>query len=111
MSPLPDSGDDRVTALASGITRQARDRAQFRPTAEQKELLIRAATLTGQTLSEFMRTAVEERAKRVIAEHERIVLTDRARRTFLTALAKPPRPNDRLVALSERYAREVKSRP
>ena len=81
------------------------------PTAEQKELLIRAATLTGQTLSEFMRTAVEERAQRVIAEHERIVLNGRASETFLTALAKPPRPNDRLVALAERYAREVKSRP
>jgi uncharacterized protein (DUF1778 family) len=87
------------------------DRAQFRPTAEQKELLVRAAGLTGQTLSEFMRTAVEERAKRVIADHERIVLSARARDTFLAALANPPRPNDRLVALAERYAREVKSRP
>lgn len=111
MSPLSRSADDHITPLASGGARTVRDRAQFRPTAEQKELLIRAATLTGQTLSEFMRTAVEERAKRVIAEHERIVLTERARKTFLTALAKPPRPNDRLVALSERYAREVKSRP
>ncbi|MBV8371307.1 MAG: DUF1778 domain-containing protein [Candidatus Eremiobacteraeota bacterium] len=111
MSPLSKSEDDRITALASSGARKTRDRAQFRPTAEQKELLIRAATLTGQTLSEFMRTAVEERAKRVIAEHERIVLNDRARETFLTALAKPPRPNDRLVALAKRYAREVKSRP
>lgn len=111
MSPVSKSEDDRVTALVSGGARTPRDRAQFRPTAEQKELLIRAATLTGQTLSEFMRTAVEERAKRVIAGHERIVLNDRAREMFLTALAKPPRPNDRLVALAERYAVEVKSRP
>ncbi len=87
-----------------------RDRAQFRPTAEQKELLVRAADLTGQTLSDFMRTAVEERAQRVIAEHESIVLNERARRTFLSALANPPHPNDRLVALAERYAREVTSR-
>ena len=89
----------------------SRDRAQYRPTAEQKELLVRAAGLTGQTLSDFMRTAVEERAKRVIADHERIVLNERARSTFLSALANPPRPNDRLVALADRYAREVTSRP
>ncbi len=89
---------------------RARDRAQFRPTAEQKELLVRAAGLTGQTLSDFMRTAVEERAQRVIADHETIVLNERARRTFLSALGNPPHPNDRLVALAERYAREVTSR-
>ena len=58
-----------------------------------------------------MPTAVEDRAKRVIADHERIVLDDRARRTFLAALANPPGANDRLVALADRYAREVKSRP
>jgi len=87
-----------------------RDRAQFRPSAEQKELLVRAASLTGQTLSDFMRTAVEERAQRVIADHERIVLNERARRTFLSALANPPHPNDKLVALADRYAREVTSR-
>lgn len=87
-----------------------RDRAQFRPTAEQKDLLVRAASLTGQTLSDFMRTAVEERAQRVIADHERIVLNERARRTFLSALANPPHPNDKLVALADRYAREVTSR-
>src|SRR5579884_3816861 len=92
MSPLPEFDDDHVTELASGGPRKPRDRAQFRPTAEQKDLLVRAAALTGQTLSEFMRTAVEERAKRVIEEHERIVLTERARATFLSALAKPPRP-------------------
>ena len=68
MAPLPKSDDDgHVTALSSR-TNRARDRAQYRPTAEQKELLIRAAGLTGQTLSDFMRTAVEERAQRVIAD-------------------------------------------
>jgi uncharacterized protein (DUF1778 family) len=90
---------------------RTRDRAQFRPTAEQKELLVQAATLTGQTLSDFMRTAVEERAKRVIADHDRITLNERSRKTFFAALTNPPRPNDRLMALADRYAREVKTRP
>jgi uncharacterized protein (DUF1778 family) len=89
----------------------ARDRAQFRPTSEQKEMLVLAASLTGQSVSEFMRTAVEERAKRVIADHECIALNQRSRKTFLTALANPPQANDQLVALADRYARAVKSRP
>jgi uncharacterized protein (DUF1778 family) len=74
-------------------------------------MLVLAASITGQTLSEFMRTAVEERAKRVIADYERIVLSQRARSTFLAALANPPAANDRLVALADRHARDVKSRP
>ena len=98
----------RLLLLAANRTR---DRAHYRPTAEQKDLLVRAAGITGQTLSDFMRTAIEERVKRVIADHERIVLDERARTTFLAALAKPPQPNDRLAALADRYAREVMSRP
>jgi uncharacterized protein (DUF1778 family) len=93
------------------VTNLRSNRAQFRPTAEQKELFMRAASLEGQTLSEFMRLAVEERARRVIADHERLVLNERARETFLSALVHPPKPNDRLLALADRYAREVKSRP
>ncbi len=71
---------------------------------------MRAASLTGQTLSDFMRTAVEERARNVIADHERIVLTERARGVFFSALVNPLPPNDRLAALADRYARDVKSR-
>ena len=87
-----------------------RDRAQYRPTAEQKELLVRAASLTGQSLSDFMRTAVEEHAQRIIADHERIALSGQARETFIAALANPPQPNDRLTALMKRYAEKVVSR-
>ncbi len=106
MSPLSQAGGDPESARGAA----KRDRAQYRPTAEQKELLVRAASLTGQSLSDFMRTAVEDRARRVIADHERVVVEGRARETFLAALAQPPKANDRLVALMERYAREVTSR-
>jgi uncharacterized protein (DUF1778 family) len=110
MPPLTKSEDARVTDLATRVNK-VRDRAQFRPTVEQKELFTRAASLTGQTLSEFMRTAVEEKARRVIDDHERIVLIDEARETFFAALTQASQPNDRLAALADRYAREVESRP
>ena len=35
---------------------RSRDRAQNRPTAEQTELLFRAAGITGETLSDFVST-------------------------------------------------------
>ena len=115
MPTLSNTEDDRVTDLADRATAavngsRSSARAQFRPTPDQKELFMRAASLQGQTLSEFMRVAVEERAKSVIAEHERIVLNAQARDTFLSALANPPKPNDKLAALAARYAREVTSR-
>lgn len=106
--PLPKSEDDRVTEFVA--RRAIATRAQFRPTADQKELYLRAASLEGQTLSEFMRVAVEERAKSVIAEHERVVLNDRAREKFLAALVSPPAPNEKLTALAKKYASEVISR-
>ncbi len=90
---------------------KGRERAQFRPTPEQKELFLRAAALEGQSLSEFMRVAAEERAKRVIAEHEQLRLNGVASEIFLDALANPAKPTDKLTLLAERYAREVKRRP
>lgn len=109
MTPMSIEEEDyEVTPLRSALRS---NRAQFRPTAEQKELFLRAASLEGQSLSEFMRLAVEERAKRVIAEHERLVLNETSRETFLSALVRPPKPNERLKALADRYAREVTSRP
>lgn len=66
--------------------------------------------MIGQAPSAFMRTADEEREQRIIDDHERLVLNECARNVFLTVLANPSLPNDRLVALVDRYAREVTSR-
>ena len=47
---------------------------------------------------------------RIIDDHERPVLNERARNMFLKALANPPPPNDGLLALADQYAREATSR-
>jgi uncharacterized protein (DUF1778 family) len=54
---------------------------------------------------------VSARAVHDTADSGRIILTEREFRTFLAALAKPPKPNQRLLAAAYRYAREVESRP
>ena len=88
---LPEAAGSRVTGM--------RERLQFRPTTEQKQLFMRAAALAGQSLPEFMRVAIEEKAHRIIEDDERITLSAEARDNFLKALADPPAPNDRLVEL------------
>ena len=40
----------------------------------------------------------------------RIVLSEGERATFFAALVNPPPPNERLIALAARHAREVESR-
>jgi uncharacterized protein (DUF1778 family) len=105
------SSDPLHTRDAPKRSSAKRDRAQYRPTADQKEQLVLAAAMAGQTLSDFIRTAVDERAKRVIADQERMVLSGQARERFFAALENPPKPNDRLIALMERHAAQVVSRP
>jgi uncharacterized protein (DUF1778 family) len=103
-------GPQSARSGASPQPAKAGNRAQYRPTAEQKELLVIAASLTGQSLSDFMRTAVEDRARRVIADQERIILAGQAREKFLAALTNPPKPNSRLMTSLRRHAKEVESR-
>jgi uncharacterized protein (DUF1778 family) len=95
------SSEPLHTRDASQRSSAKRDRAQYRPTADQKELLVLAAAMAGQTLSDFIRTAVDERAKRVIADQERIVLSGQARERFFAALENPPKPNDHFVSLTD----------
>jgi len=41
-------------------------------------------------------TALTEAARRTIAQHEALVLSERDRQTFFDALIHPPKPNARL---------------
>jgi len=85
------------------------ERAEFRMAPEQKALMERAAAMMGETLSGFGVSAILERARVVIAQHEAITLTDRDRDLVLRALDAPPRPSDRLVSARARYRAEVRS--
>jgi uncharacterized protein (DUF1778 family) len=73
------------------------DRLGFRLDEQTKALIERAAQLERRKLTEFCVTALTDAARRVIAEHETLTLTERDREVFFEALVNPPEPSERLV--------------
>ena len=81
------------------------DRIDLRITREQKELLARAAALSGVSMSSFLVNNALDQAKRIVAEGETIVLSNRDRDLFYSILKNPPKPNKNLVKLMRNHRR------
>ncbi len=80
------------------------ERIDLRVDAELKALFVRAAQLSGSNLSAFVIDTVRARAQRLVEEHERIVLSNRARDRFLDVLENPPAPNEALRRAARKHA-------
>jgi uncharacterized protein (DUF1778 family) len=76
--------------------RRRAERLEARVTAEQKTLIERAAALQGRSVTDFVVTSVQDAARRAIADHEILVLSERDRAAFYDALLNPQPVNDRL---------------
>lgn len=76
-----------------------RERIELRVGASTKALIKRAMEVTGLSAGDL----AYEGARRVLAEHERMVLTGADRDAFLDALRSPPEPSERLVAAFRRH--------
>lgn len=72
------------------------ERLGFRVDEPTKALIERAALLERRKLTDYCVTAITDAARRTIAEHETLVLSDRDRAVFFDALINPPEPNERL---------------
>jgi uncharacterized protein (DUF1778 family) len=64
-------------------------RIEIRITEEERKLEQAAATVNGETLSEFVRQAARREAERTLAERTRYVVDDEAAQRFLAALEQP----------------------
>jgi uncharacterized protein (DUF1778 family) len=87
-------------------TKRGRARAQrleTRVTAEQKNLIERAAALQGRTITDFVLTSVQDAARRTIEEHQQLELSVRDSKAFVEALLNPRPVNDRLRDTVRRY--------
>lgn len=71
-------------------------RMNLRVLPEQKAVLVRAAALRHTDLTDFVLQPALREAKAVIAEAERIVLSERDSVTVLRMLENPPAPNAKL---------------
>jgi uncharacterized protein (DUF1778 family) len=76
-----------------------RERIELRVSASVKEMIRQATAVTGMTAGDL----AYEGARRVLDEHDRMVLAGKNRDVFLDALMDPPEPTERLVAALRRH--------
>lgn len=82
-------------------------RLGFRLDPETKRLIERAAHLERRKFTDFCVTTLADAARRTIAEHETLVLSERDRQAFFDALINPPKPNKRLIRALAEHKRRV----
>jgi uncharacterized protein (DUF1778 family) len=103
--PREEAGD-HGTGTSSSLT-QARTSARL--TAEQKQLIERAAALRGTSVTEFVVVRAQAAARSAIKEFEVLRLRDEAREVFLNAALNPPTPNEAARSTAERYKKNTAS--
>ena len=84
-------------------------RLGFRVDEPTKALIERAAQLERRKLTEFCIAALTDAARRTIAEHETLVLSERDRAVFFDTLVNPPSPSERLQRAFAEHRRRVAS--
>jgi uncharacterized protein (DUF1778 family) len=76
-----------------------KERIELRVAPSAKLLIQRAMAVSGLTAGDL----AYEGARRVLDEHERMVLVGADRDAFLAAVAEPPEPTEKLVAALRRH--------
>jgi len=73
----------------------------LRVAPDEKEIIDRAATLSGSNTTDFVRSTMLAAAREAVRMHEVIKLTTEGSRVFVDALIDPPEPNENLRALAK----------
>ncbi len=76
-----------------------RERLELRVAASAKQLIQRAMAISGLTAGDL----AYEGARRVLDEHERMVLAGTDRDAFLGTVRNPPAPTTKLIAALKRH--------
>lgn len=79
------------------------ERLNFRLGADIKRVIERAASLKGQSLTDYAIAILERESRDVVEHYETLVLSDRDRQAFLAALDHPPVANEKLRSAAKRY--------
>lgn len=92
--------EDMLAIEVSGMDKTEKmDRIDLRVTRDQKEVLARAAALSGLSMSSFLVAKALNEAKKIVSKSESIVLSNRDRDMFYALLKNPPKANKNLVRL------------
>lgn len=96
--------------MAAANTSPKTARIETRVSQEQKDLIERAASFSGRTVSDFVLAHVEFAARKVIEEHEKLCLDQAQSRILVDALLTPNKPNKKLKLAMDEYRKRVESR-
>ncbi len=91
------SGQKRTAGKQSSALR--RERMELRVAPSAKQLIQQAMAVSGLTAGDL----AYEGARRVLDDHQRMILTGSDRDAFLEAVADPPPPAAKLVAALKRH--------
>lgn len=96
-----DAITEAVEDAEARSTRKAR--LEARVTEAQKSRFERAASVQGRSVTDFIVSAADEAATRILREQEVLTLSERDCKTFVTALLHPPAPRGRLAQAMRQY--------
>jgi uncharacterized protein (DUF1778 family) len=90
-----------VFVMSAGV--QAQERIDLRTSPEIKELIVRAATTAGMSVSAFLLGTAQERARQILAETETITLTAEDWAAFARALDHADQARPKLSTAVQRH--------
>jgi uncharacterized protein (DUF1778 family) len=96
----------RPTATAKK-SKQVTERLEARVPLAIKELIGRAASLEGQTLTDYVIATLQKNAAEVVREHEILRLSVRDSEAFASAMLDVPKPNRKLRQAFARHRKSV----
>ena len=79
------------------------ERLEARISKAQKALFVRAATVQGRSLTDFLIASVQEAAEKALRAQDVLTLSERDRKIFVAALMKPTTPGKALRQAVKHY--------
>lgn len=104
---MPSASGSKTKQKKSSAVK-ASSRLDFRIAPENKRVIEKAATINGQSVSDFAVSTLLKSAREVLERHGQTRLSERDRDAFLELLDNPPEPNEALREAVKNYRRRVR---
>jgi uncharacterized protein (DUF1778 family) len=96
-----------VNFMQTTNEKRSKTRLDFRVSVESKTIIEQAASLSGQTVSDFAVTTLVKSAQEVISQKQQTKLSQRDFKMFLEMLENEDEPNDNLKNAAENYKNKI----
>ena len=94
--------------MATKVNKKERARFDTRLSVEQKQFFERAAVLGGyRSLTDFVLSAVQEKAKHIVEEREQVLASQKDSEVFFNAIMNAEKPNNDLSDAVKHYKNKV----